>query len=309
MKQTPPLSCPHCRKRDFELRLLKDEGVAAVQCAACQRHFLVLDSGDYWFDAIQRGYPKPSRCTCQCERFQLAIAYVLDDDDEVERATLTTTCVKCHKEQRRLSVAIDYRPTSHLRRQPLAACKNPEILFDLRELSLYAQPADLQRVAGYLAEQGCSFCGIVRAGKEDIAKSLKPAEVSALLAKRGALPAYLQIYASIKPLALTEADVDTARKEDAFWKRREVVRFDAPMQMGMGSKAALLYSIHFANEHVAGGKVKPKSSQFRSLTSGLVEWLGREFVTWRGPDCFDNEQIHMRVFGKKYKSKAQRNSR
>src|SRR5262245_14469516 len=73
-------ACPNCGKDRFQLRMLKDEGVAAVRCTVCERYFLLLDSGDYWFDVIQQGYPRLARCTCKAETFRLILDYRLRDD-------------------------------------------------------------------------------------------------------------------------------------------------------------------------------------------------------------------------------------
>jgi hypothetical protein len=58
-------SCPECQGIQFEIRVKKDEQVATAKCMNCDRHYLMLDSQDYWFDVIQRGYPRVSRCSCR----------------------------------------------------------------------------------------------------------------------------------------------------------------------------------------------------------------------------------------------------
>jgi hypothetical protein len=306
MSKTTQPACPKCNKDVFELRMLKDEAVAAVRCVACQRHFLLLDSADYWFDVIQQAYPRLTRCSCKGESFRPSFAYEFRDDGDVSHVWISTTCAGCGKEQRRMSIEIDYSPTKQLVAKPLVPCKNPEILYDLHELTLYATPADMVRVTDHLAEQGCSFVGVVRIDDDWVTKKLTKKEVAALIGKRGEMPAYLQLYAAPKAVSLTDSAVSTAKKEDAFWKRSEVIRIDSPFNMGIGNRAALLYYIHFSNELVDGEAVKSKSGRFRMLTGELVDWLGREFVNWRGKDCFDNEQVHRRLFGNEFRAKAAR---
>lgn len=299
-------ACPKCGKDVFELRMLKDEGVAAVRCVACQRHFLLLDSADYWFDVIQKGYPRLTRCTCKGEAFRLSIAFEFRDGGDVRHVWVISTCAACGRVQQRMSIDIDYSPTKRLVTKPLTPCKNPELLYDLHELTLYATPADTVRVAKHLAKQGCSFAGVVRNGRDLARRTLSLSEVSTVLGKRGEMPAFLQLYATLKPMPLTESAVSTAKKESSLWKRREVIRIQAPFNMVIGNRQALLYYVHFSNEFVDGESVKSKSSRFRKVTADLVDWLGREFVTWRGPDCFDNEQVHSRLFGNKYRAKGLR---
>ena len=142
--------------------MLKDEGVATARCVACGSHFLLLDSGDYWFDVIQTGYPRVTRCSCKGTAFQLQLEYYGRAGGDVELVRVGTRCTACRETQRRMNVEIDYSPTRRLLERPLTRCKNPEIFYDLKELSLYATAADIARVASYLAEQGCSFAGMVR---------------------------------------------------------------------------------------------------------------------------------------------------
>jgi hypothetical protein len=110
---------------------------------------------------VIRSYPPLARCTCQGTSFHLELEYRLRKDGEVERVGLTTHCTQCRKAQRRMSVRIDYSPTKRLLTRPLVACPNPHILYDLKELTLYAQPAEIVRVVDYLAERGCSLAGTV----------------------------------------------------------------------------------------------------------------------------------------------------
>jgi len=300
MTQQRP-SCLKCGKDAFELRMLKDEAVAAVRCVACGSHFLLLDSGEYWFDVIQTGYPRVTRCSCKSTAFQLQLEYYLRDDGDVEFVRMGTRCTACRKSQRRMSAEIDYSPTRRLLEKPLTRCKNPEILYDLKELSLYARAADIARVAEYLAEQGCSFAGVVRQRDDWVLQTLSPDQAAELIARKVSyMQFYLQVYAMPRRIVMTEAAISTSRKESTFWKRHEVIQIDAPFQIDCGCRTGQLYYIRFSNEFIDGGKVVAKSGRFRKLTDGLVAWLGTEFVTWRGPNCFDNEQAHRRLFGKQF---------
>ena len=284
--------------------MLKDEGVATVSCVACGSHFLLLDSGDYWFDSIQRGYPRVTRCTCKRTAFQLQLEYYLRDDGDVELVRVGTRCTACRKTQRRMSVEIDYSPTRRLIEKPLTRCKNPEILYDLKELTLYARAADIAQVADYLAEQGCSFAGVVRQGDDWVLQTLSPDQATELIARKVSYGQfYLQVYAMPRRIVMTDAAISTSRKESTFWKRHEVIQIEAPLQIGWGSRTGQLYNIHFSNEFIDGGKVVAKSSRFRKLTDELIDWLGKKFVTWRGADCFDNEKAHRRMFGKQFLGK------
>jgi DNA-directed RNA polymerase subunit RPC12/RpoP len=298
-------ACLKCGKDAFELRMLKDEAVATVRCVGCGSHFLVLDSGDYWFDVIQTGYPRITRCSCKSTAFQLQLEYYRRDDGDVELIRVGSRCTACGKTQRRMNVEIDYSPTQRLIQKPLTRCKNPEMMYDLKELSLYARAADIARVADYLAEQGCSFAGVVRQRDDWVLQVLSPDEATELIARKVSyMGFYLQVYAMPRRIALTEETISTSKKESTFWKRHEVIRIDSPTSIGCGSRTGQLHYIHYSNEFIDGGKVVAKSGRFRKLTDGLIDWLGKKFVTWRGADCFDNEKSHRRLFGKKFLGKT-----
>jgi hypothetical protein len=288
------------------LRLMKDEGVGTARCVNCAKHFLLLDSEDYWFDVIQAGYPRVTSCSCKDTTFKLQLDNRFRDDGDVEWIGVGTICARCGKSQRRMGIEIDYGPTEHLLKTPLTPCENPQLLFDLHELSLYATPADMAGVIDYLAGQGCSLAGQVRDGRDWTFRQLSSKEASALIAKRGTLPVFLFLYASLKPLKLSESAVSTAKKEAQLWKHKEVIRLAAPLSMVWGRREVPLYYLHYANEYVQDQSVKVKSAPFRRLTAGLVDCLSRQFVTWRGRDCFDNQRVHLQVFGSKYETRRTR---
>ena len=98
-----------------------------------------------------------------------------------------------------------------------------------------------------------------------------------------------------------------AKKEAAFWKRHEIIRISTPYRMAFPAtrdKPALMYYIRFSTEYVEDERVVAKSQPFVDLTALLVKSLGTEFVTWRGANCFDNEEEHLRAFGDRFRSAA-----
>jgi hypothetical protein len=110
----------------------------------------------------------------------------------------------------------------------------------------------------------------------------------------------------VRKLGEIESHITTAKSEDSYWKRHEIVRIDSPMQIVWGTKTGRLYELQFANEYVLEEQVRAKSPRFRELTTALVDWLKREFVSWRGPDCFDNPLEHKRLFGDRFLAKRGR---
>jgi hypothetical protein len=292
-------ACPKCSGADFELRFLKEEGLATAKCLKCSGDFLLLDSEDHWFDVIQQGYPRVSRCSCKSTSFRLKCDYWFRDGGDVEGIEVWTVCSGCGKSRRQMSADINYSGTERLVREPLVPCKNPKILYDLQQLTLFLIPQDIVRIVDYLGRTaGCRFVGWVHQEKKwthealdlERAKAIVLGETySDILASRSSLPLR-------RDLSLPE--------EDLYWKRHEVIRIQAPFTMAYGSGTGQLYYIQFSNEFVEDETIRKKSPEFRDLTGQFLAWLGGELVTWRGPRCFDNREEHFRLFGDRFRQKV-----
>jgi hypothetical protein len=307
--------CPNCLGEQFEASVLKDEAVGALKCLQCGRDYLLLDSAEYWFDVIQRQpYPRPTRCGCKGTAFKLRIDYEFRDDADVRSIDVWSTCAACGKSRRQFAADIDYSPTKRLVDEPLTFCKNPKILYDLRELTLYAKRADIAGVARFLGEEeGCQFAASLRLNEEWSVRHLAFDEAEKTILNETVLPCgYLWIYAFLDPIEISANAVGTARKEAPFWKRREIIRISPPTNMlldPINAVPSLLYYIRFSNEYVKNERVVAKSERFVGLTARLLERLQTGFVTWRGSNCFDNEQEHLRAFGDRFRSAAEKKSR
>src|SRR5262245_41774213 len=99
--------CPRCDSCNFEIRVLKDAGIGTARCVNCDADYLMLDSGDYWFDAIQRRYPPLSRCSCNGTPYRLTFGYDFRDDGDIKAVRVWSACSSCGKKTRRLTVDID----------------------------------------------------------------------------------------------------------------------------------------------------------------------------------------------------------
>src|SRR5262249_41241241 len=135
MKTSSP-KCPKCQSDRFELRVLRDEGLASARCVKCSADYLLLDSRDYWFDVIQKGYPRLTRCSCKNESFRLRLDYSIREDGDIDYIEAHSICSACGKTRRQLDFEVDYSGTGHLLKKPLVPCKNPKVLYDLRKLNL-----------------------------------------------------------------------------------------------------------------------------------------------------------------------------
>jgi hypothetical protein len=307
--------CPNCSHEQFEVSILKEEGVGVIKCLQCGRDYLLLDSADFWFDVIQqRPYPRPMRCGCKGTAFRLTIDYKFRDDGDVGSVAVRSTCAACVKTRRQFGAEIDYHPTKQLVDEPVTFCKNPKVQYDLRQLTLYATRADIAGVARFLRKDaGCQFAGSTRLNGEWSVRNLDFSEAEQIILNdTGPSCCYRWIYAFDAPIEISANAVDTARTEAAFWKRQEVIRISFPTNMLFDTTnrvPSLLYYIRFSNEYVEKERVVAKSQRFLGLTGRLIEWLHTEFVTWRGANCFDNEQEHLRAFGNRFRSAAEKKSR
>ncbi|MBS0266354.1 MAG: hypothetical protein JSS02_30770 [Planctomycetes bacterium] len=320
----PKLSpaCPKCQNPEFELWFLPDESVGAARCIRCADQYLLLDSRDYWFDVIQKGYPRQFRCPCRWQTFRLRIEYSLREEGEIRSLFVHSLCANCGKTRRNLRIDLDYAPTLHLLKKPLDRCQNPKVLYDLHDLSLFVTAADIQGVVRYLAESlGCQFV-VGRRGPEGCVHA---AQSLGEVLETVVTGTYTHLYAMPRAQEIPGDAVATARREDAFWKREEVVRLSSRSHVCRtqvaGSPPGLLYStqpptspsdtelglqyyLRFSNEFVRGEQVVAKSAEFRQLTTGLMGRLREQFVSWRGPHSFDNPEVHTLVFGDRFQKKS-----
>jgi len=294
---TLELHCPSCSGTAFDLRVLADEGVAAARCVSCASHYLVLDSEVYWFDLIQASYPRLRRCSCKASSFTLSCHYVYRIDGDVRQVDLLSVCTSCAKATRQMTVDVDYGDTDSLITQPLRPCKKPDLRVDLREVSLYVTPANIAAVIDYLSEaHGYVFVCWRREEEHWVRRPLGTDEVrQAVLSNR-----YLHLYASAVPLEIHDHQVDSSRREAAFWKRQDVIRITSPINMRVNHENGLLYYLQFANEYVEDDVVVPKQANFRATTQALLQSLGDNFVSWRGKSSFDNPAEHLRLFGDRF---------
>ncbi len=79
--------------------------------------------------------------------------------------------------------------------------------------------------------------------------------------------------------------------------------------LGCDRDFLILDSADYANESIVDEGVVEKAPLFREVTARLSTWLKSEFVSWRGADCFDNPDEHLRIFGDHFRSKAERKRR
>lgn len=325
MKTSVP-KCLKCHSDIFEIRVMRDEALASARCVGCSSSYLLLDSKDYWFDVIQRGYPRITRCSCKNESFHLRIDYSMRDDGDVSYAELHSVCSACGTARRQLRFKVDYSGTEHLVNMPLVPCKDPKVLYDLKNIHLLLTLPEIGHIVDHLAKAGCEFLSNVRSGDAWTPVRQDAAEAMASIEKGK----YLFIYAMPKLIEVPKAQIEGTKKENAFWKGSEIVRIgpksyvcsqqfddalpsiafcsDPPNHAGI-TEIGLSFNIDFSNEFISDEKIVAKSQSFRSVTASLLAMLQSEFVSWRGPLCFDNPDTNVRVFGDRFRRKSPMNGK
>lgn len=300
---------------------MRDQALASARCVSCSANYLLLDSKDYWFDVIQKGYPRVTRCSCKNEFFRLRIDYNIRDDGDIDYIKVHSICSACGKTRCQLEFEVDYCGTSHLLKKPLVPSVSPKVIYDLKDLSLLLTLPDIFRIVDHLEEQGCEFVSSVRRADSWVVARQNAAQAKATIEK----DRYLFIYAMPDRVEFSEDKINTNTREDAFWKRSEVIRIGSkshvcthqfgedppgicycsdPPKHANYSEIGLSFYIAFSNEFVRGERVVQKSEVFRKVSASLLAMLQDNFVSWRSTCCFDNPDVNVRVFGDRFKIKA-----
>jgi hypothetical protein len=304
------LKCPFCSAPNFEIRTLKEEGLANLRCVACDRNHLLFDSPLYWFDAIQSAYPPVLKCRCKSTSFQVTCDFEYRQTGDVEFIAASTTCAACSFLRDLLTLDIDYSPTDHLLLQPLTYCPNPKILYALKDLTLYITHEDSARIIEYLASQHhCSFMAWIHSGGQWVKRPHSAAQLAAMIradAKTPGISSYSSIDAIFPAFPVPDDQSQTLEDRDLYWKRNPVVHLTSPFSIHLSTASpqnASLFYIKFSNEFIDGDKLSPKPAAFLNATTALLHWLQTHFVSWRGKSSFDNPSEHKRIFADKYTRK------
>jgi hypothetical protein len=205
---------------------------------------------------------------------------------------------------------------------PAASILYPKILYDLKDINLLITLSDMDQIVDHLADKGqCNFISRVLRQDNWVNVQQDAAGAKATIEKGK----YLFIYAMPSQVEVTEDQVNTNKKEDVFWKRSEVIRISSkshvcihrfennppyfcycsdPPTHASYTEIGLSFFINFSNEIVRAEKIDSKSKSFRKVTASLLAMLQGEYVCWRGPHCFDNPEVNVRIFGDRFRKKA-----
>lgn len=280
----------------FEMRLLKDEGVGLLTTHS-GKHYLMLDSLDYWYDLIQNGYPKKRKCRCKNDWFNVTFKYEpREGTDDICSIAVISTCTACGKQSEAMAMDIDYSPTAHLIEQPLVPCEKPNIKYRLTELNGYWTEPDRADVLQFLAEalQLKIYCWYW----DNTNKKRTFEQVNLSRALELVQQVYLSFYFTRGDMVASEVALMHDKGvylKDGLWRRAEIIELSAPIHM---SQIGLLYYLRFCTQYLDKGEALDKSAEFLAITEKFTAWLQSQFVNQRGKNCLDSPAMLEKVMKK-----------
>jgi len=269
---------------EFQLRLIKDEGIG-LATSRTGRNYLLLDSADYWYDAIQDSYPRVKKCSCKNEWFTLRFDYYYREQyDDIAHVAVQSTCSACGKTSTALSVDINYSPTDSLVANPLTLCKTPKIKYQYKMLSGYWTEDELLHIVRHCHDAGL----VIYRWYWD--KSVEKRTFDRIsveeLAKIGDhfFCLYLANHAlNIADLTWADDEKGIYLKEN-LWRRNELIEVNRSHMFAIGDAYLVQYATQFIDPE---GITQNKSEQFCQKTQQLERYLSANFIGKRGKHCFD----------------------
>ena len=273
--------------REFQIRLLKDEGVGLLTDKNGDS-YLILDSIDYWYDVKQNHSPQKQKCSCKCDWFNILFRYCYRDDSRnIREVHIITTCTNCKKTAIRMSVDIKYSPTDQLVSQPITFCENPNLRYKLSNYSALWTPCDLERFLRFLYDE----LNMTAYDKyAEAAWYLKPMTFEETIKKTTK-----RLYITQKPIVSESEKENSLFFEREPWRKGEIIEFSSINIHGLG----LMYFITFCTQYIDKGHVKEKPKEFSLRTAQLAVWLKDNFITKRCKNCFDSEEMYQKFMESK----------
>jgi hypothetical protein len=283
----------------FELRLFKEEG-AGLLTTRSDRSYLLLDSLDYWYDLTQTGYPKKRKCTCKSEWFGVQFDYTLRaDEQDIQNVQIITTCTRCGKLSKAMSVEFKYSPTLHFLTEPISRCEKPKIKYKYKQLNCYWKYDDLKLFLTFMATELKLVIYCHYAKYPENTDHFEQVSLEKAIAITTVNHRYFDFYLARQETGelgrLIEGFTGSESFPGELWRKHELIHLSMPFSIvGYGT----LYYIHYCAEYLDKGHVTPKSAAFEQTTHALEAWVKKTFVTGRGKNAFDGHEAHKQVMAK-----------
>lgn len=285
---------------EFQIRLLKDDGVGLLTTKN-EENYLILDSIDYWYDLIQNEYPKKKICSCKNDYFYVHFNYIpRQETEDIREVRIISTCTKCKKVSRPISIDIDYSPTIELIENPITFCEKPNIKYKLNELTSYWSGDNLKDFLQFIfldlkLNVYCWFSQHPE-NKRKFEKVSFDKAIQIITVNHRYLNFYFSVHELDTSTYIKLTDDNGVYLNEGIWRRDEIIQLTAPFViMGYG----LLYYINFCNQYLDKGNAKDKSEQFETITTKLKIWLKEKFITKRGPNSYDGLEAYNKFITKR----------
>jgi len=281
----------------FTLRLNKEESIG-LAVTTTDKSYFILDSGEYWYDAIQSKYPSNLRCRCKCNTFTAkCIYYQRIDSTDYRQVDLVTLCTSCKTEKTQLVFSIDYSPTEQLNEKPLIFCPKPNIKYKVSEITSLWTRNDATDFIRFMDSMDVKMTIWYFLGQKRVLSEVGLEEALHIVDKEK----YLKIFFSEKSLHLNCFENETGvYVENDAWRRKELIQLGSPYNMQYSrDRIGFLYYVKFCNEFIDDYQVKSKSHNFEEITDKMVIWLKSNFYAGRGKNCADNKNEFSRLFGER----------
>ena len=132
---------------------------------------------------------------------------------DVEYIEVHSICSACEKTRRQLHFDVNYSGTDHLLKSPLTPCKNPKVLYDLKNFNLLLLLPEMCRIIDHLANKAkCEFISRIRRNDAWINIRQDGAGAKATIDHEK----YLFIYAMPSEIEVAEEQVNMIENENAF---------------------------------------------------------------------------------------------
>lgn len=282
---TPPAGQPlrcRCGSSTFGARIRRDEGVGLLTCES-GHHSLLLDSRDYWGEAIQAGRPREAICRCGSRAFTVSVAYESREaSPDVRAVDVTAICAKCRTPRQLLRVDIKYSPTTVLVERPLDPIDDPWLKARWIQFTGFWTDADHRAVVEHVADEQN---GVLLLGPPT--GPAQPVSPSAVLqAVRDRRSYALWIAPGVVEVPMPSTDC---------WKWLPIVQMSAPYQMHLPEGVGHLQYVQFAEEILRDGRVVPQPEEFVRFARDLIAWMRTRFVSGRGPNALDSAEEFARL--------------
>lgn len=260
---------------EFQIRYMKNEDVG-ILTARSGKSYLILDSGDYWYDVIQSRYPSKQKCRCKNDYFRLSFDYVPRvGTDDYRAVQLISRCTECGREKIFAEIPMDYSPTAQLFERPITYCERPKIKYKTYSIGGYWKEDAFGGLIDLLLQKQLRIYGWYWAADEDkrYVEAFSAEELKHFLfvEKRK----YIDLYFSMEPLedlfARAFSDERGVCVDRDIWRKRAIVKIKSPFLVA-SEGAGYFYSMEFSCEYIEAGQVKAKDRAFCRLAEEILAY-------------------------------------